>query len=40
MVAGFASERRGGTNEIAVSDTAVRTNRSAGRASNEEDRRQ
>jgi len=31
MVAGFASERRGGTNEIAVSDTAVRTNRSAGR---------
>ena len=28
----FASERRGGTNEIAVSDTAVRTNRSAGRA--------
>ncbi|GAB3201764.1 hypothetical protein GCM10027062_24730 [Nocardioides hungaricus] len=32
MVAVFASERKGGTNEIAVSDTAVRTNRSAGRA--------
>ena len=32
VVAGFAPERRGGTNEIAVSDTAVHTNRSAGRA--------
>jgi hypothetical protein len=32
VVAVFASERRGATNEIAVSDTAVRTNRSAGRA--------
>ena len=32
MVAVFAPERRGGTNEIAVSDTAVHTNRSAGRA--------
>ena len=27
MVAVFAAERRGGTNEIAVSDTAVCTNR-------------
>ncbi|WTZ37957.1 hypothetical protein OG241_03610 [Streptomyces sp. NBC_01390] len=33
VVAVFAPERRGGTNEIAVSDTAVHTNRSAGRAS-------
>ena len=32
MVAVFAPERRGGTNEIAVRDTAVHTNRSAGRA--------
>jgi transposase len=32
VVAVSASERRGGTNEIAVSVTAVRTNRSAGRA--------
>src|SRR5262245_64005 len=32
MVAVFAPERRGATNEIAVSDTAVHTNRSAGRA--------
>ena len=32
MVAVPAPERRGGTNEIAVSFTAVRTNRSAGRA--------
>ena len=32
MVAGFAPARRGGTNEIAVSDTAIRTNRLAGRA--------
>src|SRR6266516_6120420 len=32
MVAVFAPERRGGTNEIAVSDTAVHANRSAGRA--------
>jgi hypothetical protein len=31
-VAVFAPERRGGTNEIAVSDTAVHANRSAGRA--------
>src|SRR4029450_1695412 len=30
VVAVFAPERRGGTNEIAVSDTAVHTNRSAG----------
>ena len=28
----FAPERRGGTNELTVSDTAVHTNRSAGRA--------
>jgi hypothetical protein len=39
VVAVFAPERRGGTNEIAVSDTAVHTNRSAGRALNEEERR-
>src|SRR5512132_3669248 len=32
VVAVFAPERRGGTNEIAVSDPAVHTNRSAGRA--------
>src|SRR5215212_1637334 len=32
VVAVFAPERRGGTNEIAVSDTAVHANRSAGRA--------
>src|SRR5215207_11169679 len=32
VVAVSAPERRGGTSEIAVSDTAVRTNRSAGRA--------
>jgi hypothetical protein len=32
MVAVSAPERRGGTNEMAVSVTAVRTNRSAGRA--------
>jgi hypothetical protein len=30
VVAVFAPERRGGTNEIAVRDTAVHTNRSAG----------
>jgi hypothetical protein len=40
MVAVFAPERRGGINEIAVSDTAVHTNRSAGRRSTEEERRQ
>lgn len=32
MVAVFAPERRGGTSEIAVSDTAAHTNRSAGQA--------
>ena len=32
MVAASAPDRRGGTNEIAVSDTAVHANRSAGRA--------
>src|SRR5437773_3987355 len=32
VVAVFAPERRGATNEIAVSDTAVHTNRWAGRA--------
>jgi hypothetical protein len=32
VVAAFASDRKGGTNEIAVSDTAVHTKRSAGRA--------
>jgi hypothetical protein len=32
VVAVFAPERRGGTNEMAVSDTAVDTNRCAGRA--------
>jgi hypothetical protein len=32
VVAVFAPERRGGTNEITVSDTAVHTNRWAGRA--------
>ena len=40
MVAVFAPERRGGTNEIAVSDTAVHANRSRGERSNEEERRQ
>ena len=30
VVAVFAPERRGGTSEITVSDTAVQTNRSVG----------
>jgi hypothetical protein len=32
MVAVFVPERRGGTNEMTVSDTAVHTNRLTGRA--------
>ena len=41
VVAVSASERRGGTDAIAVSDTAVRTNSlGGGERSNEEERRQ
>jgi len=39
VVAVFAPETMGGTSEIAVSDTAVHTNRSADERSNEEEPR-